>query len=67
MASSSFAAVADQTDAEFLEILGGELWQYVRVYCVIAKRLFVLFQAEAAQPTREVHTGLLRAVHSLQL
>ena len=33
-----FATVADQADAEFFEIPGGELRQYVRLYGVIAKR-----------------------------
>jgi hypothetical protein len=55
-----FAAVADQSDPEFCEILGGELRQYVRLYGAIAKRLPVLLQAQAAQPSRNVHADLRR-------
>jgi hypothetical protein len=58
-----FAAVADRGDAEIFEILGREL----PFYGVVAKSLLVLFQAETAQPTREIHVGLLGAMRAFGL
>ena len=49
--------VTDQADAELLQVLGGEPWQNVRLYSVIAKSLLVLLQTKTAQPSREVHAG----------
>jgi hypothetical protein len=49
--------VTDQADAELLQVFGGEPWQNVRLYSVIAKRLLVLLQTKTAQPSREVHAG----------
>jgi hypothetical protein len=59
--------VADQADAKFLEILGGEVQQYFWLYGVITKRLFILFQAKATQPGRNLHVDLRRARVFLRL
>jgi hypothetical protein len=53
-----FAAVADEADAEVLEVVGGQLRQYRGVDRVVAKRLFVLLHAEAVEPGRDVHVHL---------
>ena len=48
------AAVADQSHAEILEVLGCQLRQNCRVDCVISEGLLVTGEAETTQPCRNV-------------
>jgi hypothetical protein len=47
--------MADGDDAEFLEIIGGEMAQYLSPNAILAERRLVLFQPECSQPVRNVH------------
>ena len=51
------APVADDGDAEILEVVDGELRQHLAVDLVVAKRRLVLRKAEAVQPTPDVHSA----------
>jgi hypothetical protein len=48
-------AMADRRHAEFSEVLGRQLGQDCLVYRVFPECLLVAFQAEAAQPGRDIH------------
>ena len=48
----------DQADPEILEIVGSQVRQYAFVDRVVAKRRFVLLQAEAVEPGCDIHTRL---------
>jgi len=50
-----FAPVPDEVDTDVPEILGGQFGQYRCVNRVVAKRLLVLLQSEAAEPICDVH------------
>ena len=52
--------MADGQDSNLLEIVGRQTGQDVQVDPVIAKRLLVGLQAEAAQPLPDFHVAPLR-------
>jgi hypothetical protein len=54
------APMADHRDAEVLEILDRQLRQHVAVDLVVAERRLVLPEAEAPQPTADIHPVSLR-------
>jgi len=54
--------VTDQVYAEVFEIVGGQIGQSRGVDRVVAKRLFVLLQSEAAEPGCDVHARLHAAI-----
>src|SRR5262249_43523337 len=56
--SEQFAAMSDESDAEILQILSGQLGQHGSVDRVVAKGLFVLLQPETAEPHPDVHARL---------
>jgi hypothetical protein len=59
---SSLATVADETDAEVLQVVSRQLRQYRSINGVVAKRLLVLLQPETAEPCPDVHARLPDAV-----
>ena len=54
--------MADGSNAEFLQIVGGQLGQYRGIDGVVVERLFVLLQPETVEPCRNVHALLPAAV-----
>ena len=52
------AAIADHGDADLLEILPGQLGEYLGVDAVVAKRRLVLLEPQAPQPRRDLHAAL---------
>ena len=50
-------AVTDRTNADFLQVLLREARQDPLVYLVIAECRLVSFEAQAPQPTSDVHRG----------
>ena len=61
------ATVPYQADAKVVEVLGCKLAQNRSVNRVVAKRLFILLQAETVEPCRNVHALLPAAVTPLRL
>jgi hypothetical protein len=55
-------SMADQSNAEILQILGGQSRQYSCIDLVVAERLFVPLQPETVEPCRYVHALLPGAV-----
>ena len=53
------AAMADQGDAEMLQILGRQLRQHFAIDLVVAERRRVLFEPQPPQPRRYVHAVIL--------
>jgi hypothetical protein len=47
--------MADQTDPEILQILGGQARQDLRIDLVRAERRLVLLEHELAQPIPDIH------------
>ena len=50
--------MANDRDAEILQIFGGQAWQEVAVDRVIAEGRFVLPETEVLEPGRDVHGRL---------
>ena len=48
-------AVADRGNADLLEVLGGQARQDPRIDVVVAERRLILAQAQAAQPSPDIH------------
>jgi hypothetical protein len=54
----------DQTDAEILQILGGQAGQYACVDLVRAERRLVLLEPELPQPIRDIHRRHVPVIRS---
>jgi hypothetical protein len=50
--------MADERDAEFLEVLGGQARQNRGIDGVLVERRLVLLEVEASRPSRDIHGGL---------
>ena len=53
------AAVAERADAQLLQVLCGHPAQDLAVDVIVAEKLGVLFEAQAAQPHRYIHAVTL--------
>ena len=51
--------MAHHADAQVLQVLCRQVRQDLFADCIVAKGGFVLFEAEAPQPTSHVHDGVL--------
>jgi hypothetical protein len=59
------ATMADRDDANRDQVVGCQLAQHGLVDIVVAERLFVLTEPEAAEPTRYIHARLPETRSSL--
>jgi hypothetical protein len=55
------SAVADRTDADFLQVRQRKAREDPLVYVILAECRLILFEAEHPQPTSEIHAGPLLA------
>ena len=64
---NDFAPMADDSDAEILEVLDRQLRQHRAVDFVVAERRLVLPKAEAPQPNPDIHRCFLRRAASMMV
>ena len=54
--------MSDRGDAQFFQVVAGELRQHVRVDAVLSEGLRVLRQSQAGQPVTYVHRAPLKRI-----
>jgi hypothetical protein len=57
-AVEEYPAMTNGTDADFLQVLLGQVWEDPLVNLVVAECRLVFFEAQAPQPDHDVHASV---------